>query len=248
MRILYANLWDNYTLVESQEDANYPAENTQDMRLSKVWRTATASATTIYIDAGSGLTITCDTAAILAHNFTASAGIVVQASTAATFATIHLSANVTYRSDIMVVFFASGAHRFWRFSFNETTNPDGYYQIGRLMLGAYLQVDPSSLVEFPEDHVRSDRQQFSVTNQLYADIGVGHKEYRYSFEYANASAKTLMQTMWDTSGRHGPFLFLNYDETYTVIPPVYCVLTEDMTFTHLLHDFWKFDMKLREVD
>ena len=32
MRVLYANLWDDYTLTESHEDASYPAENTQDVQ------------------------------------------------------------------------------------------------------------------------------------------------------------------------------------------------------------------------
>ena len=53
MRILYNNLWDNFTLVESQEDANYPVENTQDTRLVKTWRTSTASAASVVLAAGS---------------------------------------------------------------------------------------------------------------------------------------------------------------------------------------------------
>ncbi|KKM08125.1 hypothetical protein LCGC14_1727040, partial [marine sediment metagenome] len=53
MRVLYNNLWDLYTLTESHEDANYPVENTQDVRLAKVWRTETASAASVVISAGS---------------------------------------------------------------------------------------------------------------------------------------------------------------------------------------------------
>ncbi|KKK79861.1 hypothetical protein LCGC14_2829270, partial [marine sediment metagenome] len=53
MRIIYSNLLDNYTLTESQEDANYPVENVQDIRLAKVWRTETASAASVVISAGS---------------------------------------------------------------------------------------------------------------------------------------------------------------------------------------------------
>lgn len=246
MRILYNNLWDDYTLTESHEDSSYPAENTQDVRLVKVWRTETASAATIAIDAGTGNTITCDCAAVIAHNFTASAGIFVQAATAATFADIALSASVSYRSGPMVSYFTSGTYRCWRFSFDELTNADGYYEVGRLFLGAYLQIDPSSLVEFPEEHIRTDHVAFSRTNQFYADTGIGYKQLHYRFEWAGNSAKTAIETMWDMVGRHTPLLIMNYDTTFTVVEPLYAVLTEDIIFTHQRFDKWHWDLKLRE--
>lgn len=246
MRILYDNLWDDYTLTDSHEDASYPAENTQDVRLVKVWRTETASAATIAIDAGTGLTITCDCAAVIAHNFTASAGVFVQAATAPTFAAVALSASITWRDGPMVGYFSSGTFRCWRFSFDELTNADGYYEVGRLFLGAYLQVDPSSMVEFPEEHTRTDRQAFSRTGQFYGDQGVGYKQLDYRFEWASNSAKTLIETMWDTVGRHTPLLIMNYDTTFSVIEPLYAVLVEDITFEHRRYDRWNFGMKLRE--
>ena len=233
MRIIFHNDWDLYTLTESQEDASYPAENTQDIRLAKRWRTSTASATTIYMDAGTGTTATCDCAAILAHNFTASAGICVQAATASTFADIALSANVTWRDGPMVVFFTSGAYRYWRFSFDELTLAAGYYEVGRLMLGTYVQVDPSSLVEFPITHVRNDRTMFSKSNQLYADEGVGWKELHYKFPRSTNAMKGSIETMWGSCGKYTPILLLNYDTTFTIIPPFYCAITEDITFEHL---------------
>lgn len=249
MRVLWNNLWDLYTLTESQEDANYPAENTQDIRLVKVWRTQTASAATIAIDAGTGLTITCDAAAIIAHNFTASAGICVQGATAPTFAAIAHSANVSYRAGPMVVYMTSNTLRCWRFSFDETTNPDGYYEVGRLFLGEYLQVDPSSLVEFPQEQIRTDNVIFSRDGQLYADEGICYKQLRYKFEQASNSAKTLIETMWAGSagvGRYKPVLLMNYDTDFTIIEPLYCSIAEDIVFEHKQHDYFDFSLVLRE--
>lgn len=248
MRLMYDNYWDEYSLTESNENASYPAENTQDIRLAKVWRTSTASAATIALDAGTGVTITCDCAAIIEHNFGTAASICVQAATAATFADVGLSANVTWRSGPMVVYFTAGTYRFWRFSFTDTGNADGYYEVGRLMLSEYLQMDPSSMVEFPEEHVRNDRVAFSRSNQLYADTGVGYKQLRYKFEYASASAKTAIETMWDTVGKHTPLLLMNYDTTFTVIEPLYCAIAEDMTFEHKKHDEWNYELVLRECN
>ena len=248
MRILYSNLWDDYSLIESQENSSYPVENTQDIRLVKTWRTQTPSAATIYLDAGTGVTISCDCAAIIEHNFSGSASIVVQAATASTFANIALSANVAYRAGIMVVYFSSGTFRFWRFNFSDTGNSDGYYQVGRLFLGAYLQVDPSSLLEFPEEHIRTDRVIFSRSNQLYGDEGVGYKQVHYKFEWASSSAKTLIETMWNNVGRKKPLLIMNYDTTFSVIEPLYCAIVEDITFEHKRFDRWHFELSLRECD
>ena len=247
MRIIYRNLWDDYTPSVSQEDASYPATNTQDPQLVTIWRTQTASAATIAIDAGTGLTITCDCAAVLAHNFTASAGIFVQAATAPTFAAVTLSASVAWRDGPLVSYFSAGTFRCWRFSFSELTLADGYYEVGRLMLGAYLQVDPSSMVEWPEEHVRTDRQTFSRSNQLYADEGVGYKQLRYRFEYASNSAKTLIEAMWNANGRHTPLLLMNYDTTFSVVEPLYCAIVDDITFDHREFDRWNYELRLREV-
>ncbi len=249
MRILYNNLWDLYTLTESQEDANYPVENTQDVRLAKVWRTENATSATIVIDVGTGNTITADSCAILNHNFSASSITVLRGNptdswgTATSMVTI-----VTYRTGIMVIYFPSATFRFWRLGFSDATNPDGYYEIGRVMLGEYLQVDPSSLVEFPEKHVRNDRQAFSKSNQFYADQGSGWKELKYKFVNTNDTMKGKMETMWNLNGKHTPLLLMNYDTSFSILPPLYCAIIKDITFGHLLHDKWDYNFDLRECD
>ncbi len=248
MRIIYSNLLDNYTLTESQEDANYPVENVQDIRLAKRWRTSTASAATVKFDVGTGSTITCDACAIIAHNFSASAAVVIQGNTADTWISPGLSQVITYREGTMVLYFTSSAYRWWKFAFDDTTNPDSYYEIGRLVLGTYLQMSTGSLVEFPEKHPRSDQMLFSVSNQPYSDIGVEHKELDYRFEHAGGTTKTAIETLWGSCGRFKPFLLMNYDTSYATIPPLYASVTNDIIFEHLKFDKWSFDISLREAD
>ena len=248
MRIIYSNLWDNDTLVESHEDTNYPVENTQDIRLAKRWRTETASAATVVLDAGTGSTITCDCCAIVTHNFSGSAVTTIQAHASDSWGSPSLSTVVTYRADTMVLFFTSSAFRFWRFSFSDLNNTDEYYEVGRLILGTYLQVDPSSMVEFPEKHIRSDRSSFSISNQMYSDQGVGHKEVDYRFQNSDDTMKSKIETMWDANGKHTPLLLLNYNTEFSVVPPLYCSKTNDITFTHKKFDKWDYSLDLREAD
>lgn len=249
MRIIWQNLLDDYTLTESQEDENYPIENVQDIRLAKKWRTKTASAASIVLDAGTGLTITCDCCAVLEHNLdNASAEVYIQAHASDSWGTPSLSSLITCTAGIMVKFFESTTKRFWRFYIDNLTNPLGYYEIGRLFLGEYLQISPSSFVEFPEKHPRSDRISFSITNQPYSDEGLEHKELDYRFEYCSAGMKNSIETMWGSCGMWKPLILLNYDETYTVIPPLYCAIIEPIIFEHLTFDRWNFALELRECD
>lgn len=248
MRIMYGNLFDNYDLTESGEDENYPVENTQDIRLAKKWRTEDAGSASIIIDAGVGLTLTCNCCAVLAHNFEASAETYIQAHATSSWGDPSLNTLVTYRSDIMILFFDSTTKRYWRFYFDDTTNSLGYYEVGRLFLGNYLQVDPSSMVEFPEKHPRSDRLTFSITNQMFSDIGLEHKELSYRFEHASTTAKTAVEIMWGSVGMYKPWIMLNYNLDYTVIEPIYCTITEPIIFEHLKFDKWNYALELRECD
>ncbi len=247
MRIIYSNLWDLYTLTESQEDANYPVENTQDTRLVKVWRTDTASASTIVLDAGTGSTITADSCAVINHNFSGSSETKIQAHASDSWGSPSVSTVVTFRAGTMVLFFTSASFRFWRFSFDDTTNTDGFYEVGRLMLGEYLQVDPSSLVEFPEKHVRNDNVAFSRSNQHYADQGSGWKELSYQFQDSDDTMKGKVEVMWGSVGKFIPILLMNYDTTFTVVEPLYASITNDLTFGHKKFDRWDYSINLREA-
>ena len=136
----------------------------------------------------------------------------------------------------------------WRFYITNQNVDDGYFEGGRFMLGEYLQVDPSSLVEVPEKHIRNDRQAFSKSNQFYADQGSGWRELKYKFVNSPDTMKDKIETMWDLNGKHTPFLLMNYDTSFSIIPPLYCTITKDITFDHLLHDKWGYNFDLRECD
>lgn len=191
--------------------------------------------------------IKADCAAIVGHNLSPDATIGIRGNDYDSWNGL-TAETMTWRADTIVKFMSSASYPFWRFSIIDPNVSDGYFEIGRFMLGEYLQVDPSSLVEFPEEHVRPDRQAFSRSNQFYADEGVGYKQLSYKFEWASNSAKTLIEAMWDGVGMKKPLLFLNYDQTFTVVPPLYCVITESITFDHKQFDRWNFNLNLREVD
>ena len=192
--------------------------------------------------------LTVDSAAILNHNLSADATIKIQGNDFDSWNGPPLDTTMTWREDTIVTYMSSASYPFWRFYITNQNVDDGYFEVGRFMLGEYLQVDPSSLVEFPEKHPRNDRQAFSKSNQLYADQGSGWRELKYKFVNSPDTMKDKIETMWDANGKHTPLLLLNYDTKFTIIPPLYCVITKDITFDHLLHDKWGYNFDLRECD
>ncbi len=192
--------------------------------------------------------LTADSAAILNHNLSADATIKIQGNDFDSWNGPPLDTTMAWREDTIVTYMSSASYPFWRFYITNQNVDDGYFEVGRFMLGEYLQVDPSSLVEFPEKHPRNDRQAFSKSNQFYADQGSGWRELKYKFVNTNNTMKDKIETMWNLNGKHTPLLLMNYDTSFSVIEPLYCAIIKDITFGHLLHDRWEYNLDLRECD
>ncbi len=192
--------------------------------------------------------LTADMAAILNHNLSADATIKIQGNDYDSWEGPLLDTEMTWRDGPIVTFMTSASYPFWRFYIINQNVEDGYFEVGRFMLGEYLQVDPSSLVEFPEKHPRNDRQAFSKSNQFYADQGSGWKELKYKFVNTNDTMKDKIETMWNLNGKHTPLLLMNYDTNYTIHEPIYVAIIKDIVFNHLLHDKWDYNLDIRQVD
>ena len=192
--------------------------------------------------------ITVDSAAILNHNLSADATIKIQGNDFDSWTGPPVDETMAWRAETIVTFITSVSYPFWRFLITDPNVSDGYFEVGRFVLAEYLQIDPASLIEFPEKHVRNDLQSFSRSNQLYADQGSGWKELSYQFVNAADSMKDSVETMWNAVGKKKPILFMNYDTSFSVIGPLYCAIINDMTFNHKKYDKWDFGLDLREVD
>ena len=192
--------------------------------------------------------ITVDSAAILNHNLSADATIKIQGNDFDSWTGPPVDETMAWRAETIVTFITSVSYPFWRFLITDPNVSDGYFEVGRFVLAEYLQIDPSSLIEFPEKHIRNDRVAFSRSNQHYADTGSGWKELSYKFVNSGDTMKKKVETMWNLNGKHTPIIIMNYDSTFTIIPPVYASITNDIVFDHLKYDKWNFAIDLREAD
>jgi hypothetical protein len=236
MRISYDNFIDDIestAITALTENTLYPVINTQDQRLAKTYQSTAVTAQTITIDLGIALTVT--TVAILNHNFSNSTAmtVVVSANSANSWPGA-TSETLTYNAGTILKFFTGHTYRYWQFQITDPSNTDGYLEIGRLWLGDYITIAPSSLLNFKVSKLRSDNVLHGRGRQKYATLGIGWRKIELSFPPTNYTMVNKIETMYDIVGKHSSFIFCNFDSirTYGIVEPLYGSITNDLVFTH----------------
>lgn len=264
MRITYDNLVDYGTISAPTAYTNNPATNMQDERLTTKYKTSTLSGV-ISVDLGS--IQTTKVVAILGHNFTSSATISYTDNTG-TYALTMLdtilrftatgesldmiteSGNylITESSDQLITD-ATPATRYGYFTYADASNPDGYIEIGRLWMGDYIDINPSSLNDFTVTKKRSDVVAFGRDRQKFANPGVGWRRMELSFPKSNEAMVSQISDMYDNVGTHKALIFCNFDliRDYVLVEPCYCVIDGELTFSHSDRMKFSYSLNLEEV-
>ena len=197
---------------------------------------------------------TVDAAGIAGHNLHADSIVRVEGnnwdtwsySQSGSVASYLVRESMTWREDIMLKFMTRRQRQYWRFTIEDTNNDEGYLEIGRLFLGEYLQITPSSFIEFPLTIDTTDQVSYSMGRQLYGDRGVRYTRLAYQFPATDDDQKKLVEAMWINRGLTGPIWFMNYDTDYDRIPPIYMHIATPITFRSE-GDRWKWELDLVEV-
>jgi len=249
MRFLHDNEIDKYTPTVSSEQGNFPAENVQDTQLIMTWRTNSLTGQYLKIDAGEGKTITATCAAIVAHNLTSSATIKIQANATDSWGgTPSVDESFSYDAAIMVRFFTSAAYRFWRFYFDDATNPDAYIEIGRLVLCVYYQLDEFPSGDLKDRPVDTSVASFSISEQMYSDIGIQYQVYEIDLGILEDATRANLKTAVAVVGKHKPLVVLLDENNTAKLPALYCAIETELEFDHVGGWGWKGGMlRFREV-
>ena len=248
MRAIYNNVYDSPDTIEANSEAtNYEVENTQEISLDKKWRSTGLANEDIIIDAGAGSTFTINSIAIIGHNLTSGATIDFQMNATDAWGAPSVDESITWRDGIIVHYLSSSqSYRFARLNFSDAGNTDGYIEVARVFMSVYLQFDPSSTIEFDITNNRNDMQVFSSSNKIWSREGSGWRTFEYSFPKTGSTMIASLRTMYDLIGRHKPFVFMNFDSTFSVIEPAYVVIMNNF------NESWRsaragYSLTLREV-
>lgn len=142
-RFLFDDFGHDCTISASTAAAQFPGSNAIVDFRSVPWRTTVATASWLQFTAAAAIQPTG--IAIADHNITVGAAILrLRSSTTDTFsggtqAVVGPSA-LTWRAGIIFAFFAAPTARlYWRLEITDASNPAGYIQVGRVLLGTHFE-------------------------------------------------------------------------------------------------------------
>jgi len=252
LRLAYNNFIDvlsSASIVASTEDTSYPVTNVQDQRLTTKWHSDDTTTQTVVIDLCA--TAACSIFAIISHNIASSVTTTVvgndQIASGLTWITSDQSSvqTITYNADMMLSFITPLSNRYWKFTFAGLTEA---LEIGRLWIGDYIDISPSSLNDFQVTLMRDDTVVYGRNRQKYASIGSQWRKFDLTFPRTKSTAISAIQTFYETVGNHTSFIFCNFDSLrgYSLVEPCYCSVSGEIGFTHARQQFYTYSLTLEE--
>lgn len=239
MRIIYNNLVDTATLTALTVLSGYPVTNLQDQRLSCKWVSDTSTSQSVVIDLATAQTIT--TAAIISHNVPSSA--TIQANSTDSWTPPAFEDTITWNENMMLRFFEGKSYRYWRFVFNS-----GNLAIGRLWLGNYITVDPSSLTDFSVTVKNNDTNSYNKNRSKYSLPGSIWRGFSLNFPPTESTTIDNIVAMIDSAGKHSSVIFCNFDtiRDFPIVEPCYCSIVNDVDFIGKGEDKMTYTLSLEE--
>jgi hypothetical protein len=188
-----------------------------------------------------------NTAAILGHNIKSATTVKIEANSSDNWGDPELSETFTYvASDATILRFLDEVkvYKYWRFSFTWQAS----IEAGRLWLGEYLQVDPSSLLDLTVTKKRSDVVVYGRDRQKFANPGVGWRQISASFPKSDSTMIYKLEKFHDHVGNHSSFIFCNFDTSreYPLIEPMYGSLSDDLSFNHTNRQKYTYSLNIEE--
>ncbi len=245
MRILYDNFWDDFDIYDySTQDNSYPVTNTQHIHLTTAWRTSSLDDQYVTLDFGTATALTC--VVISAHNLTSSAVVKFQMHTSDAWGAPDLDSTLTWRAGHIIGFFTSTSKQFCRVYVDDPTNTNAYISIGRIFVGTYLSVSPSSLIDFVISNQRNDLITETDMGYVYATPGLSKRVFSYSFPKSQQTMIASLRTVFDTVGKYKPVYVLNYNTDWTDIEPCYGRFVNDFDENRKGMDLSEYSLQIKE--
>lgn len=172
-----------------------------------------------------------NTSAILGHNINTGTQVKIQASDNNYWTDLPVDETLTVNPETILKFLDDTYYyKYWRFYFSG----QGDLEIGRLWLGEYLTIDPSSLLDFKVTKKRSDTVIHGKNRQKWASEGVGWRRIEMNFPPTEETMIRKLTNFYSDVRNHSSFIFMNFDSIreYALVEPIYCSIDGSLGFTH----------------
>jgi hypothetical protein len=195
-----------------------------------------------------------DTVAIMGHNISQGAAVKMEANDWNEWNYVDGSGSsiiqhaLSWDDETILKMITKTKKQYVKFTINDPNNAAGYLDIGRMWLGEYIDIDPSSLDNFTVQKMRTDEVVYGVNRQKFAAVGTGYRRFNFRFPRTQGTTLAAIQRMYDTVGNHSSVIFCNFDtlRDYELVEPVYCSIVGDISFTHESRQKYNYQLTLEE--
>lgn len=219
------------TITANSQLTNYPVSNLVHPFITRVFRTGATTTAEVVFDNLAAVSV--DSIAIANHNITSSATTIkLQGNATDVWTSPSVDETLTWDEDIIYKTFTSSSYRYWRIQVVDSTNPDGYIEIGRSWIGLSFTppgIGPTVTAEYFDESVKSQ----SIGGQTYGDKRFFRYAFVTNFPAITQSDRALFVAEFDRVGYTTPF-FINFNEECSDLTTYYVTLDqESLRFTVL---------------
>lgn len=262
VKILYDNYIDpasvNATAYSSQ-NASFPASNLFTFpRRSKVWRSSTVSSAQ-YLSWDLGATsqpkafIAIGRKDVPINISTSGATIKLLGNDTDVWTSPSYEKAISYDTRALQIISSTAlaSHRYWRLSIDDTSNTDGYIELGWCFLGDYFEPSSGSAV-FPlsAGYIDYSTTSYSLAGQSYSEIRGYTEQFGLRWQYLDKTDKEAIDVIFDEYGTHTPF-FIVLDPDSVIGSTAnyytrYVKFAQPIAWSYDMAGYFSCDMVLRE--
>ncbi len=249
MRMLFNNFADVCTLTDSGELSGFPGSNVQHPFLIKRWRSLSTAQQWVKFDAGTGATLSIDTAAIVQHNLSAAASIHVQGNATDVWSSPSVDVTATWNAGIILVDLgAIQTYRFWRIYLDDPANTSSYLEVGRMGLYAKYQAQEPPERSIQAGLIDTTVTTFNPSQQSYSDLGVIARTYVIPMGSVKEATRQSLMAIYAAVGQHSPIIIVPDENYQAQLPPIYAQMMKVTTYTNTGDGLWTDDgLQFQEV-
>lgn len=243
IRITYDTTYiDACGVAASSYTGDLNPNNVQNDQVNRPWRATGKASEYIRFDFTSARSF--NVCGIFGHNFTAGATVTLAWSTddaswtdVGAFTILTDSDSVVLKR--LVLYFAAASKRYWRISIADAANPNGYVEIGRVILGAYYEPTRNYADDYAIEYTDpSEEARTAGRDPIYRQMTM-YRRATVRFPRMNETQRLKFQTIFLKVGNTRPML-VTFDPAATDLQmdSMYCSFLTPMRLISPVEGQW----------
>jgi len=161
-----------------------------------------------YVPNNLGAAYSIDFLAILNHNISSDATIKAIGADDEDFTTNKVEETITYNANNLYFFFDSAeTKQYWKIEIQDPTNPNGYIQIGHILLGAYAELNKAYGKDYDKGKEDLSEEEYSDSNVLYGQQKEPLDSMTLPYKGLSDTSVSSILAMFEEAGRSKAVIF-----------------------------------------